>query len=152
VYRALAATASLEDDIALLAIESLPLGPTLELTLEATPEVLAPLRRALGRWLAGQGFSEKDRFGVTLAVSEAAGNAIEHAYGAREAKFTVSCRREAAAVQVCVSDTGSWRESRPYGRGRGLSVMRAFTDRVEIERGSGGTTVTLIRNLPADAR
>jgi serine phosphatase RsbU (regulator of sigma subunit)/anti-sigma regulatory factor (Ser/Thr protein kinase) len=152
VYRALAGNMSFEDDIALLAIESLPLGPTLELTLEAEPEVLAPLRRTLGRWLAGQGFSEEDRFGITLAVSEAAGNAIEHAYGAREATFTVSCRREAAGVQVCVNDRGSWRESRAYGGGRGLSVMRALTDSVEIDKGSDGTTVTLTKNLPAETR
>src|SRR5581483_4671333 len=42
----------LEDDVALLAIESLPLGPTMQITLAASASVLAGLRRTLGRWLA----------------------------------------------------------------------------------------------------
>lgn len=152
VYRGLLDEASLEDDVALLAIESLALESTMQLTLEAHPTVLAGLRRTLGRWLASHGVGEEDLFAVTLATSEAAGNAIEHAYGAREATFTVACERDEQSVRVAVRDEGSWRESRPYGRGRGLGIMRALVDSVEIERGERGTTVTLSKRLAGSAK
>lgn len=147
VYRQLLDEASLEDDVALLAIESLPLGRTLELTLEASPRVLASLRRTLGRWLASHGVGNEDAFGITLAASEAAGNAVEHAYRAREAVFTVECTREDTGVRIVVRDTGSWREARPYGRGRGLGIMQALVDSVDVDRGEHGTTVTLSKRV-----
>jgi anti-sigma regulatory factor (Ser/Thr protein kinase) len=152
VYHGLLDETTLEDDVALLAIESLPLQRTMQLTLEADTGELAGLRRTLGRWLAGQGIQEEDLFGMTLAASEAAGNAIEHAYGPHEATFTVICERDDTEVRVIVRDEGSWRESRPYGRGRGLGIMRALVDSAEIERGERGTTVTLRKRLPGGAR
>lgn len=152
VYHGLLDATSLEDDVALLAIESLALESTMQLTLEAHPTVLAGMRRTLGRWLASHGVGEEDLFGITLAASEAAGNAIEHAYGAREATFTVTCERDERAIRVAVRDEGSWRESRPYGRGRGLTIMRSLVDSVEIERGEQGTTVTLGKRLTEGAR
>ncbi len=151
-YRALLDEASLEDDIALLAVESLPLGARIELTLDAHPGVLAGLRRALGRWLADVGVGEEDLFNIALAASEAAANAAEHAYGARAATFTVRCEHEGAEVRVTVSDAGRWRESRPYGGGRGLAIMRSLVDDVSIERDERGTTVTLIKHVSEEAR
>jgi serine phosphatase RsbU (regulator of sigma subunit)/anti-sigma regulatory factor (Ser/Thr protein kinase) len=144
-------SATLEDDVALLAIESLRLGETIELTLDAEPAVLAGLRRTLGRWLDedGVGVGVEDRFGITLAVSEAAANAVEHAYGARSATFTVRCEfdRPGGQVRAIVADDGRWRASRPYGRGRGLAIMRALVDDVEVDRREDGTTVTLIKKI-----
>jgi len=151
VYRALLDEASLEDDIALLATVSVPLEDTLRLTLPASPSVLGTLRRTLGRWLSNHGVGSEDSFGITLAASEAAGNAIEHAYGAREASFTVVCERDDTGVQIVVQDTGSWREHRPYGRGRGLGIMRALVDGVELESTEQGTTVTLNKHVPRSA-
>jgi serine phosphatase RsbU (regulator of sigma subunit)/anti-sigma regulatory factor (Ser/Thr protein kinase) len=146
VYRALL-DETLDDDLALLAIESLPLGSRMEMTLDANANVLAGLRRTLARWLSSVGVGADDLFNIALAASEAAANAVEHAYGARDATFTVTCERDGAAVRVVIEDTGHWRPSRPYGRGRGLSIMRALVDEVEIERGEHGTTVTLERKL-----
>ena len=100
VYWALTGQAPTEDDVALLAIESTPLGPVVELTLDAEPGVLVGLRRTLGRWLADVGASENDLFDIALAVSEAAANAIEHAYGARRATFEVRCERRGGEVRV----------------------------------------------------
>ena len=147
VYRALITDPGLEDDVALLAIEVLPLGGTLELTLDTDPAVLGGLRRTLGRWLISQGATAEELFSLTLAASEAAGNAVEHAYGARHSTFTVSCDREGDDVRVQVRDAGRWRESRPYGRGRGLAIMRAMADFAGVERSQDGTTVTLVKHL-----
>jgi serine phosphatase RsbU (regulator of sigma subunit)/anti-sigma regulatory factor (Ser/Thr protein kinase) len=152
VYRdILVEAAGLEDDMALLAIESLPMGPRMELTLEAQPGVLAGLRRTLGRWLMNEGVGANQLFNITLAASEAAANAVEHAYGAREATFRISCVHEDGEVRITVSDEGRWRAARPYGRGRGLAIMQALVDDAQIERLSGGTRVTLVKRLGGPA-
>lgn len=98
--------------MALLAIESVPLESTLEMTLPARPNVLAGLRRTLDRWLQAAGDHEDELFDITLSTSEAAANAIEHAYGAYEATFTVRCEQEDRQVTVTVSDAGRWRTAR----------------------------------------
>jgi serine phosphatase RsbU (regulator of sigma subunit)/anti-sigma regulatory factor (Ser/Thr protein kinase) len=147
VYRALLDETALEDDVALLAIESLPLDGPLELTLPARADVLGSLRRTVGRWLAGTGAGPDEQFDVTLSVSEAAANAIEHAYGAEESDFTVTCEQEDDLVVVTVKDQGRWRTARTTGGGRGLTVMRRLMDDVEIASDEGGTTVKLTRKL-----
>ncbi|HXB16111.1 MAG TPA: SpoIIE family protein phosphatase [Solirubrobacteraceae bacterium] len=147
VYRAMLTDVPLEDDVALLAIESLPLGRQIEVTLDAQPGVLAGLRSTLGRWLLSEGVGAEDLFNITLAASEAAANSIEHAYGALEATFRVACVHEGDEIRVTVSDDGRWRSSRPYGRGRGLAIMRALVDDAEIDRRRDGTSVTLIKRL-----
>ena len=153
VYRDLLVEGTgLEDDIALLAVESLPMGPRMELTLEAQPGVLAGLRRTLGRWLMSEEVAENELFNITLAASEAAANSIEHAYGAREATFRVLCVHEGGEVRITVSDDGRWRAARPYGRGRGLAIMRALVDEARIERETRGTSVTLVKRLGESAR
>jgi serine phosphatase RsbU (regulator of sigma subunit)/anti-sigma regulatory factor (Ser/Thr protein kinase) len=147
LYKGLAKEISMQDDIALLVVESLAPGPCIELSLEATPTVLASLRRAIGHWLIKLGVAEAERFAVILACSEAAGNAIEHAYGPQDATFTVACRWSAGEVRVTVSDTGAWRRSTSQGRGRGLMLMREFMDSVNVEQTDSGTVVTLIKRV-----
>jgi anti-sigma regulatory factor (Ser/Thr protein kinase) len=46
-----------------------------------------------------------------------------------------------------VSDTGGWREPRKTDRGRGLELMRALMDDVELEAGDDGTTVRMRRKI-----
>ncbi len=152
VYRALIGEASsLEDDIALLAIESLPLGHEIEMTLDADTSVLVGLRRTVGRWLASADAGEEELFDIALATSEAAANAIEHAYGARRATFSVRCERDGPNVCVTVADSGRWRETATFTRGRGLAIMRALVDTVDVQRAKAGTTVTLRRRLKGKA-
>lgn len=147
LYHSLEEHTSLDDDIALLAIELLPLDDTIELALDAHPGVLSGLRRTVARWLSGQGVGAEDTFNLALATSEAAANAIEHAYGAREGTLTVRCERASDAVRTVVEDSGRWRESQPYGRGRGLAIMRALTDTLDIQRADDGTVVVLTKRL-----
>jgi serine phosphatase RsbU (regulator of sigma subunit)/anti-sigma regulatory factor (Ser/Thr protein kinase) len=153
VYRALVADASFDDDMALLTIESVPLESVMELTLNAHTAALAGLRRTVGRWLASMGLGDEQRFDVTVATSEAASNAIEHAYGARDAQFWVRCECDGTEVTISVRDSGRWREpgSVRAGRGRGLVMMNALVDSVDVEYDEAGTTVTLRRSLSATA-
>ncbi len=147
VYRALLDDTPLEDDVALLAIETMALGAALEMTLPARPQALGGLRNALGRWLAVVGANESELFDVTLSTSEAATNAIEHAYGARDASFAVCCEHDSGEVTITVRDIGRWRTTRPRGGGRGLEIMRSLLDSVEIESGEEGTVVTMKKRL-----
>lgn len=151
VYRRLLDDTLLDDDVALLAVESLPLGPKLELTLDANPAVLTSLRRVVGRWLASRGAGEDELFDITLSVSEAAANAIEHAYGARPGTFDLRCECEDNQVRVTVEDEGRWRAARPIMRGRGLLLMRSLMDSVEVQRGAGGTVVRMTKRLAKGA-
>ena len=149
VYRELVHDQPMEDDVALLAIESIPLGQELELSFEASPKVLGGMRRTLGRWLINQGVPAGDCFDITVAVSEAAANAIEHAYGPRDARFAMHCCWSPEEVCVRVSDAGRWRAQAPrrYGRGRGLMIMNEMMDEANVEQGDDGTTVTLVKRL-----
>jgi anti-sigma regulatory factor (Ser/Thr protein kinase) len=50
---------------------------------------------------------------------------------------------------VTVRDFGAWRPPRQPSRGRGLIVMRAAMDTVEVQPDEEGTTVVLRRRLGA---
>jgi serine phosphatase RsbU (regulator of sigma subunit)/anti-sigma regulatory factor (Ser/Thr protein kinase) len=147
VYRTLLDETLLEDDVALLAIETMPLGDTLEITLPARPNVLGALRNTLGRWLRAFGANEDELFDITLSASEAATNAIEHAYGAREATFTVRCEHDGRQATITVRDVGRWRTTRPQRGGRGLKIMRSLVDDVNIDSDQHGTVVTITKRL-----
>jgi serine phosphatase RsbU (regulator of sigma subunit)/anti-sigma regulatory factor (Ser/Thr protein kinase) len=151
VYRALLDETPLEDDVALLAIESVPLDNSLEMTLAARPSVLGGLRKTLGRWLEAAGANEEELFDIALSTSEAAANAIEHAYGAREATFTIRCERDGRRVTTIVRDKGRWRTTRPPGGGRGLEIMRSLLDSVEVSSDGDGTVVTMTKELSDQA-
>lgn len=151
VYRALLDETPLEDDVALLAIEDVPLQDTLEMTLPAHPNVLGGLRNTLGRWLQAVGVNENELFDITLSASEAATNAIEHAYGAREATFTIRCEHDDHQVTVTVRDDGRWRTTRSRGGGRGLEIMRSLLDSVKVNSDGEGTVVTMTKRLSHQA-
>ncbi|HEY7968012.1 MAG TPA: SpoIIE family protein phosphatase [Solirubrobacteraceae bacterium] len=142
-FRDLGADGGVEDDVAILTVESYALGERLHVTTEADPAHLASLRRIVARWLTQSGVEDPQRFDITLACSEAAANAIEHAYGPRDASFALDGRVTEDAVEVVVSDRGAWRPERRTDRGRGLVLMKALMDEVIIERGDPGTSVTL---------
>jgi PAS domain S-box-containing protein len=136
------------DDVALLAVRPAKvLRDRLELSLPAEPESLVGLRRRLGRFLNAAGANEDEAFEITLTISEAAGNAIEHAYGPGDASFTVEAAVLDREVVASVSDSGSWRDQRDNQRGRGLRIIEGLMDTVEVSREPTGTVVTMRRRL-----
>jgi PAS domain S-box-containing protein len=136
------------DDVALLAVRPLPSALThVSLTLPAEPGSLARLRRRLARFLHATGASELEQYEVTLAICEAAGNAIEHAYGPGDASFDVEVAFEAGELTASVRDSGSWREKRGEYRGRGLSIIEDLMDEVKVERDDAGTVVRMRHRL-----
>jgi anti-sigma regulatory factor (Ser/Thr protein kinase) len=138
------------DDVALLAVRpEAASAQHLSLTLPAEPGSLAGLRRRLGRFLHAAGASEAEQYEITLAISEAAGNAVEHAYGPGDADFHVEIRVDGQDVTADVSDRGSWREPRGAERGRGLRIIDGLMQDVEVLPGESGTVVRMRRTLAA---
>jgi anti-sigma regulatory factor (Ser/Thr protein kinase) len=106
------------------------------------------MRALLRRWLRNGGGSEQEVAEITTACGEAATNAIEHAgasVGGRP--FEVSGRLKGREVDVSVRDFGAWRTPREGDQGRGLSLMRALMDTVDVTPTPEGTTVRLRRTL-----
>ena len=151
VYRAILDETPLDDDVALLAVESLPLADAFDMTLSTRPDVLGGLRSTLERWLTAGGASESEMFDIALSTSEAATNAIEHAYGARDASINVRCEREGNEVTVTVSDAGRWRTLRPHGGGRGLMIIRSLMDSVDVHTDEEGTQVRMTKTIASGA-
>ena len=83
-----------------------------------------------------------------LSTSEAVANSIEHAETPAQQTVEVEASLRAPDVVVVVQDFGTWREPpRTTDRGRGLVLIRALMDSVEIEPAPRGTRVTMHRRL-----
>ncbi len=138
------------DDVALLAVRLLAAGADqISVSLPAEPESLTGLRRRLSRFLHAAGASEIEAYEITLAVCEAAGNAIEHAYGPGDATFDVEAALADGELAATVRDRGSWRERRSEHRGRGLRIIEGLMDEVDVATEADGTVVKMRRRLDA---
>ncbi len=136
------------DDVALLCVGVRGQDAALRLRLPATPRQLARMRRILTDWLSRLGASDVEGHEITVAVNEAAANAIEHAYGLSDEEFVVEADQQGDGVEVRVRDFGRWRTRRTSGgRGRGLALARSLMDAVDVEPGDSGTVVRLTRRL-----
>ena len=97
----------------------------------ANPQVLAELRRDLGRWLVLAGVPASDRDEIILACNEACANAVEHAsIAAPQASIRIAARRSDGAIVVEVADGGAWRDGGAgpdRGRGLGMRCARSWT-------------------------
>src|SRR3984893_14646233 len=111
------------------------------------PRQLRILRSRLAGWLDLHGVDPETIFEVSLAVSEAAANAVSHAYGLEDAEFEVQVCWEDDVLVCTVSDHGRWRERPRDSNGRGLMLMRSLADRVDIDASSAGTRVSLRRRV-----
>ena len=135
------------DDIAIVALHNQPIPAELELELPAVPSVLAHVRRLMRRWLRDRGAGSSEIVEMTMAVSEACANAVEHAYSPAPHVFRVRARTEGAEVIVAVRDTGRWRAPRGRNRGRGLTIIEAAMDTVRVSSTSDGTEIVMRRML-----
>jgi anti-sigma regulatory factor (Ser/Thr protein kinase)/DNA-binding transcriptional ArsR family regulator len=134
------------DDIALLALQAIE-PRELVLRLPADPTKLSVLRRRLEDFLTANRVPENDVFDLTVAVSEAAANAIEHPIDPAEPTITIEVTFEEDAVLATVHDTGTWRPAGGAGfRGRGLAMIGALSE-LSVARSAHGTAVTLRRPL-----
>jgi anti-sigma regulatory factor (Ser/Thr protein kinase) len=135
------------DDVAVIAVHPDPVPDVLDIELAADPSLLSGLRRMLGRWQRSQGLERAVASEITIAVSEACANAIEHAYGPSGGSVHVRAARIGETIQISVSDHGNWRPPRGEHRGRGLKIMEAAMDFFEARSTDQGTEIVMCRDL-----
>jgi anti-sigma regulatory factor (Ser/Thr protein kinase) len=135
------------DDVALLTLRTIPMTDRFQVEFPAMPEALASMRAVLRRWLRHVGADDREIAEIVTACGEAATNAIEHAWAGGVAPFEVRGQAERGEVRIAIRDHGVWRAPRAGDQGRGLALMRALMDSVEVTPSPGGTTVRLERTL-----
>jgi anti-sigma regulatory factor (Ser/Thr protein kinase) len=113
----------------------------------ADPVQLMFFRGGLTRWLDRLRWPEPERIDAVLAISEACGNSVEHAYpsedvGEVEVVGRVVVGAASRRIVVVVQDTGQWRGT-SEGHGFGLTTVHACMEQVRIRHGGSGTTVTM---------
>ena len=133
------------DDVAMLAARLEPISERLMLHTPADPARLGAIRRNLSRWLAGHGIDGEAAADIVLAASEACANSIEHAYGPGGGTVEIEALVADDEVSIVVRDAGSWRPTRDRDRGRGLPLIRACMDDVDVMRSEAGTEVRMAR-------
>ncbi|MGH2891978.1 MAG: ATP-binding SpoIIE family protein phosphatase [Solirubrobacteraceae bacterium] len=138
---------ALRDDVAIVAIQNSEIADELKLQLPADPKILADIRLVLRRWLRHHGANDSQTLEVTLAVSEACTNAIEHAYSPAPTEFTLRAEANEGRLTFVVADTRRWRAPRGEDRGRGLTIIRAAMDDVEVTSSEIGTEIVMHRKI-----
>lgn len=152
LMRRIIGTTPCDDDVALLAVQLTELAAELHLRVPAQPGALAPLRATLRRWLAQAGATEVEAFELMTACGEACTNAIRHASGPLRTDFEVHATLLDDGVEVCVRDRGTWRERRTDVGGRGLPIIEAYVDELDVRPSPSGTEVRMRRRLERAAR
>jgi anti-sigma regulatory factor (Ser/Thr protein kinase) len=137
-----------QDDVAVLtlSISGRPLDHV-NLSTNSAPSNARVIRQALRRFALSIGLDEGQTIDFLTASGEAISNVIEHAYGIDLGPLYVQAYRENNELVVRVSDHGEWRGRQRHGSGRGLPLMRALMQKVDVERGEKGTTVQLRMSL-----
>jgi anti-sigma regulatory factor (Ser/Thr protein kinase) len=139
------------DDAGLVAARRMPVP--LEERLPADPRRLVAVRRSVTRWCGLAALSDDATADLQLLLSEAATNAVEHAYREVEpGEFVYSLRRRGdGTVRVIVQDFGRWRPppADPGYRGRGLALINNLATGVALDVAEGGTRIAF--TVPADS-
>jgi serine phosphatase RsbU (regulator of sigma subunit)/anti-sigma regulatory factor (Ser/Thr protein kinase) len=139
------------DDVAFILARVPPLGDTLSTRWSASPDDLAHVRYLLRRWLRPRGAADDEIYDITVASQEACTNAVEHAYGPGRGGFRLDAELHEGVVRLTIRDGGRWRPPRGEHRGRGLALMRALMDEVDVVSEETGTAVVLTRRLRGSA-
>ncbi|HWH95970.1 MAG TPA: ATP-binding protein [Baekduia sp.] len=105
----------------------------------ATPEQISVLRSEVTRYARRVGIADRRLGDVRLAVSEAATNAVLHAYRDREpGEIRVdACVLDDGCLRIVVEDDGFGPLPRPDspGLGLGLPTIASVADAVELSAG-----------------
>jgi PAS domain S-box-containing protein len=152
VLRQLAPAAGYDDDVAMV-IYRHELVP-LRIESDATADKLAGIRHRLTGWLRAADIPGELAADIVLVVNEACTNSVEHAYrGHPRGKMLLEAEAVDGEVHVRVGDSGSWKKPavNPGNSGRGLVLMRALSDSVEVDSTPVGTTIEINFRLPAAA-
>ncbi|WP_245650745.1 SpoIIE family protein phosphatase [Nocardia harenae] len=142
--------AGYDDDVAMVVYRQPP-APLL-LDVPAAAEQLTVLRRTLKAWFAAAAVPHDLAADLVAAANEACSNSVEHAYlHKRPGRVVLAAECDTETVVIVVRDDGDWkpRAADPGYRGRGIEMMKALTEDVEIEHTEAGTRVRMWVTLPA---
>jgi len=121
-----------------------PASPREYLEYSAQPICATIARDAMCLSAERLGIRGEQLFEVTAAVGEAVANAIEHCRHSTGATFTVDCAYGSGELYIHIESNGPWRAPELSDeRGRGLPIMRAFTEALEIASSQDRTRVSL---------
>jgi serine/threonine-protein kinase RsbW/stage II sporulation protein AB (anti-sigma F factor) len=112
------------------------------------------MRRELAAFAQRAGMDEAGIGSVRLAVSEAATNAVVHAYREDDGELSVEAFIDARELVVIVRDTGLGLAPRPDspGLGLGMPLMASVTKRFQVvSDGRSGTEIHMAFALPSGA-
>ena len=101
------------------------------------------------------GVSDECRDDVTLALTEVCSNVVRHAHESIDYTVTVTATANRCTIDVCDSGTGlpqgTVEEPRKAGsnaeHGRGLGIVRAVMDAVQVVTGPGGVAIHMVKQL-----
>ncbi len=150
VLRELAPAAGYDDDVAMV-IYRHQQAP-LRIDSEAIAGHVIGIRHRLAGWLRAAGVPDELAADIVLVVNEACTNCVEHAYaGHAVGTMRLEAKLADGAVRVRVSDSGSWKtpDANPRNGGRGLVLMRALSDAMELDCTPTGTVADVTFRLPA---
>jgi serine/threonine-protein kinase RsbW len=119
----------------------------------AHPSTLGEIRRFVRTKAAEATLGEERTEELTLAVSEACTNAIQHT---STGEIRVALHMKDDCVVIEVEDQGVFRDRLPVPElepgGRGILLMTAFVDEIAIREGTSaqpGTVVRLVKCKPS---
>jgi serine/threonine-protein kinase RsbW/stage II sporulation protein AB (anti-sigma F factor) len=126
-----------------------------EATFPSSPSGVGALRRDVAAFARRAGMDEEGLGSVRLAVSEAATNAVVHAYReeAGDGALRVRAFVDAHELVVVVADEGIGLAPRPDspGLGLGMPLMASVTSRFQVVSDGAGTEIHMAFALPGDA-
>ena len=130
------------------------------LQLASTMESVSEIESAAEKMATAAGFDEDESFHITMAVREAAVNAVLHGneYDPTK-KVTATFEDDGTSLIFKVSDEGKGldpdslpdplaAENLLRGTGRGIFLIRSFMDEVNFRQLHPGTELTLIKHRP----
>jgi PAS domain S-box-containing protein len=134
------------DDIAVLVLQTdeHPLEK-IDVSLPSVPASASGVRRLTRRFIRAHGLSENERFRILTACGEAVANATEYAYNESPSSLHVIIERNKNAIEATVRDNGSDRAilHSDRERGKGMLIMHALSDDVQIQQEKNGKSVRL---------
>jgi anti-sigma regulatory factor (Ser/Thr protein kinase) len=121
-----------------------------EARIPGTPLGVRMLRREMAGIAKDCGMDAEGIADVRLAVTEAATNAVVHAYAKAEGELSVTAAMQDGELAIVVGDTGPGlveRHDSP-GLGVGLSVIASVAERLKIVSHPGGTEIHMAFPCP----
>ena len=129
-------------------------------TLDSTLETVDSAEQAASRMATEAGFDDEDVMRISMAVREAAVNAVLHgnAYDP-DKKVSLGFERTGKTLVITIRDQGKGLDLKKLPdplapenllktSGRGIFLIRSFMDEVQIHPSQTGTEIKLIKNVP----